>query len=124
MPKSILPICALVAITLAFSACAGDSEVSTTTSSAPSDNSDETDSATITIENFAFGGATSVPVGTTVIATNEDGVTHTWTSSDGVWESGGIASGESFEFTFEEAGEYSYFCTIHPTMEGTITVEG
>lgn len=123
MRRSILSISALVVTALLFTACAGDSEGSTTTSSPPS-NSDVSGSADITIDNFAFSGATSVTVGTTVTATNEDGVTHTWTSGDGVWDSGGLTRGESFEFTFEEAGEYSYFCTIHPTMEGTITVEG
>jgi len=82
------------------------------------------DGASITIEDFSFNGVSTVSVGTTVTATNQDGVAHTWTSDDGVWDSGRIASGESFEFTFDEAGEYSYFCTIHPTMEGTITVEG
>jgi plastocyanin len=124
MRKSIIFITAMASMALAFSACAGDSEASTTTSSTPSTTGDVSGGATITIENFAFGGAASVDVGTAVTATNEDAVTHTWTSEDDVWDSGAIASGESFEFTFDEAGEYSYFCTIHPTMAGTITVEG
>lgn len=123
MRKSIVSISAVALMALLFTACAGDSEGSTTTSSAPS-NGEVTERAVITIDNFAFTGVTSVTVGTTVTATNEDGVTHTWTSDGGVWNSGGIASGESFEFTFEEEGEYPYFCTIHPTMEGTITVGG
>lgn len=122
MRKSIRSISALAVIALLLSACAGDSEGSTTTSSAPSNGG--SDGAAINIENFAFSGATSVTADTTVTATNQDGVTHTWTSDDGVWDSGGLGTGESFEFTFEEPGEYSYFCTIHPTMEGTITVEG
>ena len=63
-------------------------------------------------------------MGATVTAVNQDGVSHTWTSDDDVWDSGGLASGESFEFTFDEPGEFSYFCSIHPQMTGTITVEG
>lgn len=136
MRKSIWTIVALGVIALALSACSGDSEGDTstpsstgadpTTTSAPADTTTvgESGDASITIDNFAFSGATTVAAGTTVTVTNQDGVTHTWTSQDDVWNSGGMSTGESFEFTFEEPGEYPYLCTIHPTMEGTITVEG
>ena len=116
-------ISALAVAALLFTACGGESGSDSTTSSSASDGSGS-DSAAITIEDFAFSGPSSVSAGTTVTATNQDGVTHTWTSDDDVWDSGGLANGESFEFTFEEPGEYPFFCEIHPTMEGTITVEG
>lgn len=132
--KKAMPKTAVAALALILVACGGDSQAGTTTSSPaePTTTSEATGTteggspgdATIIIENFAFSGVTTVSTGTTVTATNQDGVTHTWTSVDDVWSSGGLASGESFEFTFDEPGEYSYFCTIHPTMEGTITVEG
>jgi plastocyanin len=32
-------------------------------------------------------------------------------------------SGNTFEFTFDDAGEYPYFCMVHPWMTGTVTVE-
>lgn len=96
-----------------------DAGGSSTTSAGAGDGGAE-----ITIQNFAFTGATSIPVGTTVTVTNEDGVTHTWTSKDDVWNSGGIRSGDSFEFTFDEPGVYEYFCSIHTQMTGTLTVEG
>jgi plastocyanin len=32
--------------------------------------------------------------------------------------------GGSFRFSFHDAGEYAFFCTIHPTMTGSITVTG
>jgi plastocyanin len=41
-----------------------------------------------------------------------------------VFDSGTLAQGETFEFTFEEAGEFDFFCSVHPDMTGTITVEG
>ena len=30
--------------------------------------------------------------------------------------------GESFEYTFDRAGDFDYECTIHPGMDGSITV--
>jgi plastocyanin len=68
-------------------------------------------------------GDITVPVGTTVAWTNEDAVEHT-TTADDTWDSGVVAPGESFEFTFDEPGTYTYLCEIHPTvMQGTVTVE-
>jgi plastocyanin len=78
----------------------------------------------IVIAGFAFAGVTEVPVGTTVTVTNTDGSTHTWTAADGTFDSGGLAQGESFEFTFTEAGTFEYFCNIHPSMTGSIVVTG
>ncbi len=79
---------------------------------------------TITIADFAFTGVTEVPVGTTVVVTNTDASPHTWTSEDGTFDSSAIAPGDSFEFTFTEAGEFAYFCNFHPSMTGTIVVTG
>lgn len=80
--------------------------------------------AAITISGFTFSGAGEVAVGQTVTVTNDDTVGHTWTADDGEFDSGTLGEGESFEHTFDEAGEYDYFCSIHPQMAGTITVEG
>jgi plastocyanin len=65
-----------------------------------------------------------VPVGGKVVVTNTDGASHTWTAVDGAFDSGTLAEGQSFEFTFDEPGTYEYRCNIHPTMTGTITVTG
>lgn len=120
------------ALALLLGACGGSEEGDatgepTTTSpqtTAASSDSGETE-ASITIANFAFSGPATVEAGTTVTVTNEDTFGHTWTAEGGAWDSGTLAQGDSFEFTFDEPGEYSYFCTIHPAqMTGTITVEG
>jgi len=42
---------------------------------------------------------------------------------DGTFDSGLIAPGESFSFTFEEHGEFTYFSQIQPWIVGTITVQ-
>lgn len=81
-------------------------------------------SADITIESFSFGDPITVAAGTTVEVTNADGANHTWTSVDDLFDSGSLANGDSFRFTFEQPGEYEFLCTIHPTMTGSITVTG
>jgi plastocyanin len=95
-------------------------------------NTDSTDSpeddggaeAEITIDDFTFSGVDSVSVVDTVQVTNNDSVGHTWTAVNDAFHSGILASGDTFEFTFDEAGEFDYFCQIHPQMTGTIAVEG
>ena len=71
-----------------------------------------------------------IPVGTTIIWSNEDSEFHTITSGSRdnhgeLWDSGIMDTGISFSFTFDEAGVFPYLCTIHPIeMVGTITVVG
>jgi nitrite reductase (NO-forming) len=68
-----------------------------------------------------------VGVGDTVTWTNEDSQPHTATSGeavtpDGRFDSGILAPAGTFDFTFTEAGEYPYFCLLHPNMVGTVSV--
>ncbi len=79
----------------------------------------------VDIIDFSYDpDAVEIAVGDTITWTNQDGVPHTATASErDVLQSGAIASGESFSETFEEAGEYEYFCEFHPNMLGTIVVE-
>jgi nitrite reductase (NO-forming) len=65
--------------------------------------------------------------GTTVTWTNDDAQPHTATSGenvtpDGRFDSGIMAPAATFDFTFTEAGEYPYFCILHPNMVGTVSV--
>jgi plastocyanin len=79
----------------------------------------------VAIQDFAFGPADlTVAVGDTVTWTNNDSAPHTVTSSSGPtsFDSGNLATGGTFSFTFDTAGTYAYFCEIHPDMTGTITV--
>lgn len=80
--------------------------------------------ATINISGSTFGSSPTVSVGDEVEVINNDAIPHTWTSSDGEWDSGSLGQGDTFSFTFEEPGEYPFVCLIHPSMSGTVTVEG
>ena len=82
---------------------------------------------TITIRNFAFSPATlTVKTGATVTWINDDSAPHTVVSDDGApvpFASARLATGDSFQQTFTRAGTYTYHCSIHPSMKGTIIVE-
>ncbi len=70
----------------------------------------------------------TVSVGQTVTWSNDDTAAHTVTSGNidagltGVFDSGLFLSGSTFEFTFDKAGKYDYFCMVHPWMTGIVTV--
>jgi len=77
----------------------------------------------ITIDNFSFSPAVArVPVGTTVTWTNRDDIPHTVVSA-GKFRSKTMDTDGTFSFTFEAAGEYKYFCSLHPHMTGSVKVE-
>ena len=76
------------------------------------------------IDNFVFGPQTlTVPVGATVTWTNKDDIPHTTVSTDGVFKSKVMDTEDKFSYTFDKAGTYSYYCTIHPKMTGKVVVQ-
>lgn len=70
----------------------------------------------------------TVAPGTTVLWTNDDTIAHTVTSgnlNDGItdlFDSSLFPPGETFEFTFDDAGTFDYFCVVHPWMTGAVDV--
>jgi plastocyanin len=81
------------------------------------------DELKVTIDNFTFTPAeTKVKVGDTVTWTNHDDIPHTVVSA-GKFRSKTMDTDGTFSFTFTTAGEYKYFCSLHPHMTGTIKVE-
>lgn len=78
----------------------------------------------VMIDNFTFTPATlTIKVGDTVTWTNRDDIPHTVVSSAGKFRSQALDTDDRFSFTFTEAGDYQYFCSIHPHMIGTVKVE-
>jgi plastocyanin len=77
----------------------------------------------VMIDNFTFEPAQlTVKAGTTVTWTNRDDIPHTVVSA-GKFRSKTMDTDGTFTFTFTVAGEYKYFCSLHPHMTGTIRVE-
>ncbi|HTP59310.1 MAG TPA: beta-propeller fold lactonase family protein [Spirochaetia bacterium] len=75
------------------------------------------------ISGFAFPDSVTITAGQSVLWTNADAVPHTVSADNGSWDSGEIASGATFLKRFDAAGVFSYHCSIHPSMTGTIVVK-
>jgi len=79
----------------------------------------------VRIADFSFGPATlSVPAGSTVRWVNGGVAPHTVTARDGSFDSGFLSTGDGFARTLTIPGTIEYFCTLHPTMTGTVIVTG
>lgn len=78
----------------------------------------------VKIFNYKFDPEVlTVPAGTTVTWTNKDEVPHSVVSSDKRFtQSGGLDTGDTYSYTFKDAGSYEYFCSLHPFMKGKIVV--
>ena len=96
--------------------------------SAPAAGAQAQQSISVNIQNFAFDPPNiTVAPGTTVTWTNNDSAPHTVTATDpaGAFDSGTLRPGQSFSVTFTQPGTtYAYYCAIHPSMRGTVTVAG
>lgn len=78
---------------------------------------------TVMINHFIFEPASlTVDAGTTVTWKHNDSVAHTIVSPN-LFESKTLNRGDVFTFDFATAGEYDYYCSIHPSMKGKIIVK-
>jgi plastocyanin len=77
----------------------------------------------VMIDNFTFEPAQlTVKVGATVTWKNRDDIPHTVVAA-GKFRSKTLDTDDSYSFTFTTAGDYKYFCSLHPHMTGMIKVE-
>jgi plastocyanin len=140
---------AAAALTLAIAACSSGNDssdsaapsVATTTSaaaattSAPAggeasssggseDDGPAAGSATITIQDFAFGAPLTVRPGAMITVTNKDAAAHDVASDeDGRFRTPLLNKNESATFTAPtQTGTYKYSCTVHPQMQGVGTL--
>jgi plastocyanin len=83
-------------------------------------------SVSIDMKNIKFDPAQqTVSVGQKVIWTNQDTVDHNVTANAGAsFHSQDFGQGKTYEFTPTKAGTIKYVCTLHPGMDGTLTVTG
>ena len=127
-------LAAVVAIG-ALSACGGGDAPAAETS-------EESDAVTVDVRGIAYEPSeVEVAAGATVTWVNfDEGVTHTVTSGapqkqgvpgvsadkparpDGVLDGELATDGEEFSYTFDDEGEYEYFCTVHAGMKGVVVV--
>ncbi len=77
----------------------------------------------ITIDNFQFQPSELIVSAGDIVTWKQDqGVAHIIVSQ-GSFESKVLNKGDEFSWTFKDKGAYEYYCSIHPSMRGKITVE-
>lgn len=136
---------AALSCVVAFGAACSDSGEAgpTASNSAVEDDSGQGSSPNeVIIKGIAFVPASfEVASGTKVQWVNEDAVDHTVTSGiqreqgvpgveedkparpDGTFDAALPEQGDTFSFSFDEPGTYDYYCDVHASMTGEITVE-
>ncbi len=78
----------------------------------------------VVIDNFTFTPNTlTVTVGMTVTWVNQDDTPHRVASTDNVFASDALDTGDRYTYRFTAPGTYRYYCSIHPKMTGTIIVQ-
>jgi plastocyanin len=125
-PLALVPLLAVVAALAA--GCGGggssSSSSSSTASSQPA-SSGGGGAVTVTMKNIQFAPKdVTVKTGQTITWRNDDTVDHNVTAQSGAsFRSKNFGNGGSFSFKAAKAGTIKYVCTIHPGMDGTITVQ-
>jgi plastocyanin len=102
---------AALSLSVGVAAC-GDSE-------ATADNETMVD-----IADFKYMPETiEVSAGSTVTWTNSDTAPHTATADDSSFDTGDLDKGDSADVTFDEPGEFTYYCRFHAFMKATVEVQ-
>jgi plastocyanin len=105
--RTLLRACVLAVCTLPAAAIAARAE----------------DASQVVIKAFKYEPqAIKVAAGTTVTWTNKDPEPHTVVDKGGKFRSAALDTGDTFSFTFNDPGTYTYFCSLHPHMVGTVEV--
>lgn len=108
---------ALMATLLALVGCADSGATAQT-------GGGDTGGIRVAMVGMAFDPQTvTVPVGGSVTWVNEDSVSHNAVADDGSWKTEIFGKGGSVTLTFDTPGTYTYTCTLHPNMTGTVIVE-
>jgi plastocyanin len=113
--KTIALLCAISCLNLSAFALAGDMKDADSTSSKQN---------TIEIKDFAFNPQTiTVKSGQTITWINRDEEPHTVVSVEKQFKkSSALDTDQTFTITAGAPGTYTYFCSVHPKMTGTIVV--
>lgn len=61
--------------------------------------------------------------GTKVTWVNNDSIAHTVYETNNLFNSENMVQGSTFSYTFDQPGTYTYYCSIHPSMEAEVIVE-
>jgi plastocyanin len=143
MKNKTLLIPALILLGFALASCGGDDGDTTVTEAAPATTEEEPAesgqasepggaaaaagslerSVKVEIVNFAYDpDPVRVEAGGKVIWQNMDSAPHTATADDESFDTGILEEGKLKSESFKDPGTFTYFCTVHPDMHGTVEV--
>src|SRR5919107_32609 len=119
IPLSAIAVLAFAAIAAAQPAVVPAEPTAPAESTTPAPNSP----TTVEIRNNAFiPPQLNVAPGTTVRFVNNDTEPHTATADNGLFDTGVLQPGYSFDVFFDGSGTVTYHCELHPDMQGSIVV--
>ena len=84
--------------------------------------SDESQVTVDVVDNDFEPKHLTVRPGTEVVWKFEGRAAHDVTSDEGAFESDTMRRGDEFVLTFDDPGTYTYYCTLHHAMQGTVVV--
>ncbi|MEC5182300.1 cupredoxin domain-containing protein [Arthrobacter sp. CG_A4] len=116
----------LVPVLTGLAGCAaGGSPAPSSSASQTATGSSTAGATAITIKDFGYGAPVTVAPGATVTVANLDSAPHTVTADDGsAFDANVKGSGATTTFTSpSQTGTYTFHCTYHPNMRGTLTVK-
>jgi len=115
--RLILALVALAGVTVMVAGCTSPSNPSPgPVTSTASQNS-------VSIQNYAFSPSTlTIQKGANVTWKNDDSVQHTVVSDSSAFSSPLLSTGDTYTYQFNNSGSFSYHCSIHPYMKGTIVI--
>lgn len=129
-PLTALTLAATLGLGLTAAGCGSDDDGGSSTSTPAASASTPAASSgggevKIAMKNIAFSpDNVTVKVGQKITWTDEEPVEHNVVAQSGAtFESEIFGEGKSYSFTPKTAGTIKYECTLHPGMDGTITVQ-
>lgn len=120
MTRALLPLALAAALTL--TACGDDDSSSSPDAGSP--DAPLTGTVDVGMNRLKFDpDAITVKVGAKIVWTNLENVPHDVAATDGAdFKSKVFGQDQTYSYTADKAGEIAYVCTLHPGMDGTITV--
>ena len=120
--RRVVVSCVCAVFLTAVTACGSSGSTGASGSSAESGSAGSS-AATITIKDFKYTTPTSVAPGAKISVKNEDSIAHTVTADSGNAFDDQANSGTSSFTAPSEPGSYTFHCTFHPEMHGTLVVK-
>jgi plastocyanin len=122
----ILVLVALAGVMVMVAGCTSSSNTSPSPANSTVTSTASTSTASqnsVAIQNYAFNPSTlTIQKGANVTWTNYDSVQHHVVSDSSAFSSPLLNKGDTYTHQFNNTGSFSYICSIHPYMKGTIVV--